>query len=127
MGELARSVIESNCYGVRANIEQIERVSGAELTYLKFCGGDSRSRLWAQTQADVLGVPVIVPSCVEATALGAAICSAVGAGFYNGFDEAVEAMVRLRDPLHPDRGNHVTYERLYQKWLKVRECLPGML
>ena len=127
VGELARSVIESNCYGVRANIEQIERVSGAKLTYLKFCGGDSRSRLWAQTQADVLGVPVIVPSCVEATALGAAICSAVGAGFYNGFDEAVEAMVRLRDPLHPDRGNHATYERLYQKWLKVRECLPGML
>ncbi len=47
-GELTRSVIESNCYGVRANIEQIEKVSGAEFTYLKFCGGNSRSRLWAQ-------------------------------------------------------------------------------
>ncbi len=75
----------------------------------------------------MLGFPVIVPTCVEATALGTAICAAVGAGFYNGFDEAVEVVVRLRDPIHPDKGNHATYERLYQKWLKVRDGLPGTL
>ncbi|MBN2335373.1 hypothetical protein JXL21_07400 [Candidatus Bathyarchaeota archaeon] len=126
-GELARAVLESNCYAVRANLERLSSVAGLEFPYLKFCGGNSRSGLWVQIQADVLGVPVVVPRCSDGTAVGTAVCAAVGSGAYRGFREAVEGMVRLMEPVHPRMESHREYGRLYEMWLRLREGLPDTL
>jgi sugar (pentulose or hexulose) kinase len=126
-GELARSIIESNCYAVRANLEQLTEVSGSKFTCLKFCGGNSMSALWVQTQADVLGVPVITPEVSEGTAVGAAALASVGSGFYKDMGQALNAMVRLMKPVSPDEERSTSYESLYRGWRAVRERLHETL
>ena len=53
-------------------------MSGEPLTELKADGGATDNGWLMQFQADVLGVPVVVPEVAETTALGAAFLAGVG-------------------------------------------------
>ncbi|MBI5769224.1 MAG: FGGY-family carbohydrate kinase [Verrucomicrobia bacterium] len=57
-------------------------------------GGGSRSPHWVQINADVLGVPVVVPACIERACLGAALFAAVAGGWYATVDEATQVAAR---------------------------------
>jgi sugar (pentulose or hexulose) kinase len=80
--DVARAVLEGMAYAVRANIEQILRVSGGTLSDLWLGGGITRSSLWTGIVSDVMKCNVHVSASAEATALGAAICAGVGAGLF---------------------------------------------
>ena len=47
--------------------------------------------------------------------LGSAICAAVGAGIFAGFDEAMAKMVRIKDVFEPDPKNADFYQRLFSE------------
>jgi autoinducer 2 (AI-2) kinase len=119
--EVARAILESNSYAVKGNIEQLEEISGAEFEFLKFCGGNSKSDLWMQIQADVLGIPIEIPETRDSTAIGTAILAAVGSGYYGSTDDAVSIMVRFRDPVTPNEEQHREYSKQYQIWLETRK------
>src|SRR5207247_357306 len=65
----ARSVLESTCYAVRANVEQLEVAAGASFPSLRLTGGSSGSDLFPQLLADVLGKKVCVPQVAEPSAV----------------------------------------------------------
>jgi glycerol kinase len=50
----------------------------------------TKSRLLMQFQADILGVPVIVPVVAETTALGAAYAAGLSCGFWKDMNELAE-------------------------------------
>ncbi len=52
-------------------------------------------RLWNQMQADIYNLPIELTKTSEATSLGAAMCAAVGHGFYKDLSEAADHMVKL--------------------------------
>ncbi len=60
----------------------VEAASGEALTELRADGGATVNRWLMQFQADVLGVPVVVPEVPETTALGAAMLAGVGVGIH---------------------------------------------
>jgi glycerol kinase len=62
------------------------RVSSAPLSELRADGGATANRWLMQFQADVLGVPVVVPEIAETTALGAAYLAGVGVGAWTVSD-----------------------------------------
>lgn len=124
--EVARSILESNSYAVRGNLEQLKEISGADFEHIKFCGGNSKSDLWMQIQADVLGIPVWIPETRDGTALGTAVLAAFGSGYYGSIDEAVSAMVRFRDPVIPDEKRHTEYSTHYSKWLETRRRISQL-
>jgi autoinducer 2 (AI-2) kinase len=117
--EFARAIIENICYSVRGNCEQIEEISKIKLNELRFCGGASKSAVWTKIQADVLGIPIVVPKVKEATALGAAICAGVGSGVYKDVKEAVEKTVCIESRIEPNMENHDRYNELYDRWLRI--------
>lgn len=65
---------------------------GANWDRLRIDGGMSANDWMAQDLADVLNRPVERPADVETTALGAAMCAAVGAGLYPSLSEASARM-----------------------------------
>jgi glycerol kinase len=72
-----------------------------------------------QFQADVLGVPVLRPKIVEATARGAAFLAGLATGFWKDQKE-------LTDTFELDRRfepslDQPTRERLYAGWKKAVE------
>jgi len=77
---LARAALESIAYQTVDAVRAMEAVSGAPLGELRADGGASANGWLMQFQADVLGVPVLVPEIAESTALGAAYLAGVGVG-----------------------------------------------
>ncbi|MGZ2465022.1 sugar (pentulose or hexulose) kinase [Sinorhizobium medicae] len=64
-------------------------------------GGGAGSALWRQMIADASGLPVIRSLSNEASALGAGMSAAIGAGWYGHFGEAAGAMSRLAEQIDP--------------------------
>ena len=60
----------------------MEAASGVELTELRADGGATANDWLMQFQADILGIPVVVPEIAETTALGAAYLAGVGTGLW---------------------------------------------
>jgi xylulokinase len=81
LAELARAVLEGAAYGL-AHIARTLRAEGAEIDVVTCTGGPSRSRLWCEIKAAVLGVPFDVPDFSELSAYGAALAAGAGAGWW---------------------------------------------
>jgi glycerol kinase len=74
---LARAALEAIAYQTVDAVRAQEASSGVRVPELKADGG-AVANLWLmQFQADVLGVPVIVPEVAETTALGAAYLAGI--------------------------------------------------
>ncbi len=64
----------------------MEAACGQPLSELRADGGASANGWLMQFQADVLGVPVVLPEIAETTALGAAYLAGVGVGLWTVSD-----------------------------------------
>jgi glycerol kinase len=83
---LARAALESIAYQTVDAVRAMEKSSGIELEELKADGGGVENAWLMDFQADVLGVPVIVPEVSETTALGAAYLAGVATGLWSESD-----------------------------------------
>jgi glycerol kinase len=80
---LVRAALEAMAYQSADAARVIEAASGTRFEELKADGGASGNAWLMQFQADVLGVPVIVPEVSETTALGAAYLAGVAVGLWD--------------------------------------------
>jgi sugar (pentulose or hexulose) kinase/phosphoglycerate dehydrogenase-like enzyme/ribulose-5-phosphate 4-epimerase/fuculose-1-phosphate aldolase/putative sterol carrier protein len=117
---LARSALEGMACAVRANLEQLARVSGRETQRIHLAGGLSRSALFARILAGVTGAEVVRAAAPEATGLGAALCAGIGAGVFANADEAVRQGVRAGEIAEPVAAEASAYAQLYQGWNDLR-------
>jgi glycerol kinase len=79
---LARAALEGIAYQTADAVRAIEAACGLKLTELRADGGATANHWLMQFQADILGVPVVVPEIAETTALGAAYLAGVGTGIW---------------------------------------------
>ncbi len=80
---LARATLEAIAYQTCDVVRTMEQVGGQSLQELRADGGATANRWLMQFQADLLGVPVLVPEVPETTALGAALLAGVGIGAWS--------------------------------------------
>ncbi len=83
---LARAALDAMAYQTADVVAAMEREAGITLSELRVDGGASANDLAMQFQADVLGVPVVRPACIETTALGAAYLAGLQVGFWPDID-----------------------------------------
>lgn len=107
---LARAALEAMAYQTVDAIRAMEAASGTPLTELKADGGATVNAWLMQFQADVLGVPVVVPEVRETTALGAALLAGVGASVWTQ-DHVVRSW-RARSRYEPRMGEDERAELL---------------
>ncbi len=117
----ARSILESVAFLLRDNLELLQEC-GASFNEVRSLGGASSSPLWLQIKADVLQLPISLPECSEATALGAAMLAAVAAGEYADVDQAVCQMVRSAGTLQPGSDSEA-YQRHFQRYRKLNQLI----
>jgi glycerol kinase len=89
---LARAALESIAYQTLDAVRAMEKATGEPLEELRADGGATANRWLMQFQADLLGVPVVVPEVAETTAMGAAFLAGVATGIWTEAD--VRAMWR---------------------------------
>src|SRR4051794_16330317 len=79
---LARATLEAIAYQTVDAVRAMEDVGAESLDELRADGGATVNGWLMQFQADMLGVPVVVPEIAEPTAYGAAALAGVGAGVW---------------------------------------------
>jgi glycerol kinase len=83
---LARAALEAMAYQTVDAVRAMEASSGVKLEELRADGGATANAWMLQFQADMLGIPVVVPQISETTALGAAYLAGVATGAWSESD-----------------------------------------
>jgi len=89
-GHVARAVLEGVAMEVADLIEAMGNDLGRPVAELRVDGGACANNLLMQSQADLLGIPVVRPRNVDTTAMGAAMLAGIGVGLWDQ-----EALARL--------------------------------
>ena len=108
-----RALLEGLAMEQRLSTTGAEAALGSPIRRLRVLGGGSKSALWCQIIADVLGRTVEVTRETETTCLGAGILAAVGVGLHAGLDEAVAAMSGTQRSFTPEERDRAAYDALY--------------
>ena len=87
---LVRAALEAIAYQSRDVLEAMATDAGVPIDALRVDGGATANDFLCQFQADILGVPVLRPSVIETTALGAAYLAGLGVGLW----ASLEALAR---------------------------------
>jgi sugar (pentulose or hexulose) kinase len=90
---------------------------------MRSVGGGTRSSLWNQIKADVLGMPVQLPRAPVGAAFGGAVLAGLGLGLYPDFGGALRDMVRLETRYEPNLENHSRYQDIYRIYRNIYEHL----
>jgi glycerol kinase len=80
---LARAALESIAFQTDDVLQAMKGDAGINLTEIRVDGGASANNHLMQFQADLLGVPVVRPTVLETTALGAACLAGLAVGIWS--------------------------------------------
>lgn len=114
-GHLARAVLEGVAYEFQLAYDSMMANFQLSPQRILASGGSTRNQLLMQIKADVSGQPITVPTVEEATCLGAALLSGIGAGVYTGFEDAAERVEFATRIIEPDQVKHQFYQERYHK------------
>ncbi len=106
---IIRATLESLAYQTADVVDLMERSTSLKISKLRVDGGASANNLMLGFQADILGVPLERPECIETTALGAAYLCGLALGIYKSFDD-------IRANSNPDR---VIEPKMDEEWRKA--------
>lgn len=113
-GHLWRALLEAVAYGFMHHIEVLNEIGYAPARFYASDGG-SKSRLWMQIMADVLGQPVQLLNNHHGSSLGAAFVAAVGAGIADNWND-LSALSPPGDRIAPSPASHAIYRSGYDKY-----------
>jgi xylulokinase len=117
---LYRAVLEAVAFGFRHHFDVFAEI-GIEVGEVRVTNGGSRSTLWKQIIADVLGRPLRPVVDHPGASLGAAMAAAVGAGAAAWED--VAGLVELGQAIEPHAANRERYDELYEIYRGLEPAL----
>ena len=118
--DMACSVMEGVAFMLRKNCDHI-RTKGTNISHIIATGGGSKSPIWCQLQADITGLPVVIPAEKEAACLGCAIIGAVTDGVFADFKDAADQCVSFTKRYEP--VNHEKFEKKYAKFCALYDAM----
>ncbi|PWB92276.1 glycerol kinase [Methylocystis sp. MitZ-2018] len=86
-GHIARAALEAAAFQTREVLAAMIADASVEISALKVDGGMAGSDLLMQFQADLIDAPVVRPSQLELTAVGAAYAAGLAVGVYKSLDD----------------------------------------
>ncbi len=122
-GHIARAALESIALQVTDVLRAMDADTPAPLRELRVDGGAAANDTLMQFQADLLGVPVHRPACLETTAMGAAFLAGLSTGFWSGTEEIRRAQGsgKVFTPAK-ERGG---MEKIYGRWQEAVSRAKG--
>jgi glycerol kinase len=79
---IVRAALEGIAYQTYDVVRALEHDTGERLDELRIDGGAAQNGFLCQFQSDLLGIPLVRPSILETTALGAAFAAGISIGFW---------------------------------------------
>lgn len=120
-----RSILESIGFEMKLNLESIQKGTGVKITSIRAMGGGTKSKLWTQIMADIIGTPITICLQDEISALGAAVLAMASTGVYGNKDVAYAAnrMAHFGETVHPN----LEKTKVYAEVAKIQRQLYPQL
>lgn len=116
-GHFLRAILEGSAFGTRFFLEVMKELGLPAFEEIRIDGGGAGSPLWRSILANVTRKRCLVPPHVEeASALGAAMLSALALRHHHRADEAIRAMVRFENAIAPKPSDADAYDSEYPVW-----------
>jgi xylulokinase len=112
--DLYRSVLEAIAFGFRHHVDVFTDI-GIRPSRVMITNGGSKSTLWKQIHADVLGIEMLPVRGHPGASLGAAVIAAIGVGALDDWSDAAR-FIALDPPVVPDPTRRTIYDDAYQNW-----------
>ena len=126
-GSLCRAVMEGTAFAL---CEAAERMAdaGIKIRELRATGGPTKSSLWNQITADIMGLPIYLPAVSAGAAYGAAILAGLGVGIFpmNDGYQTLRNLVKLRDRFESQAQLRPTYDRMYSAFRRLANNTAGI-
>src|SRR4029078_13690165 len=113
-----RSLLEAISCGFRHHIDVFTDI-GIPPSRVMITNGGSKSTLWKQIHADVLGLEILPVRGHPGASLGAAVIAAIGIGALDGWSD-VSRFISLDPPVVPDPARFGVYDLAYATWRGAR-------
>lgn len=124
---LYKAILEGIAYEQLFVLNSVEDSVGIRIRELVAIGGGAKSRIWCQIIADITGKKVLIPNTSEASALGAAISAAVGAGIYLNFKGAAKNMTSVKSIVKPIPSNNKHYKKLFSLYTRIYPAIKHII
>lgn len=123
-GEMLRAVMEGVVFSLRQYFE-LMRELGVASSCAYVCGGGMNSKLWRQMFADNFGVKLISYNASNGPALGAAVLSSVGVGYYHDIAASCTAMLNGNTSVtYPENAS--VYDDAYRQYKMLYPALKNV-
>ena len=116
-----RAIMESVGYMLRENIEMMR----VEPSHVIALGGGSKSDVWCQIKANILGNKIVVMETEEIASLGAAMLGGAACGLFPDLPGAAEVFSQSKT-FSPETETVAAYKRGYERYLKLYESLKPL-
>ncbi|RZT63927.1 xylulokinase [Microcella alkaliphila] len=120
-GAMYRAVLESIAFGFRHHAEVFGQL-GLPLTRAMVTNGGSKSKLWKQIHADVLGTEMHPIVDHPGASFGAAVIAAIGVGLLDAWTD-VDRYISLGPTVYPDSAAASRYDEAYEEWRQLGAAL----
>ena len=116
--DMLQAVLEGVAFAIRDSFE-VARSLGIAIPRSMICGGGSKSPLWRQMIADILGIPLDIPVTEQGPGYGGAMLAMVACGVFESVQQAAEKLIHVKDTVQPDPERVALYEERYQQFRQI--------
>ena len=95
----------------------MEKETGLDIKCLRVDGGATANSLLMQFQSDILFSKILLPKCLETTALGVAYLAGLASGFYQNLDD-IKSVHSYQAEYNPSLSEEEV-NKLYDGWKKA--------
>ena len=117
-GDLYKALLEGESMYFMDTLNKLDQ-RGLSMNEMIASGGGSRSELWLQIKADLLGKTVGKTAFVDSGTVGAALLAGCASGCYSNADEAVGAFNKKQSAFFPDLENGALYLPQIERFKKM--------
>ena len=112
--------LESIAYQCKDVFEVMKKETKCSLKSLRVDGGATANKYLMQFQSDILNTQILLPTCLETTALGVAYLAGLNSGFYKDLEEIKQS--HSYQAIYDPKMDNDEIENRYKGWKKAVEA-----
>ncbi|XP_050535244.1 FGGY carbohydrate kinase domain-containing protein [Daktulosphaira vitifoliae] len=114
------ATIQAICYGTKHIIDSLEKTnSKLKVNEVLLCGGVSKNKIYLQTQANIVTLPVWTSIENDPVLIGSAMLAATASKEYKSLQETITRMASDGQITQPLKNTHEYHNRKYMVYLEM--------
>lgn len=124
-GHLIKALLEGTSFSLLDSLTLLKEKGIKIKGPLRFIGGGTKSTVWLNILADILGRNGVIPRATDAS-LGAALLAGIGTGIFSTVEEAQERFKGHVREVEHNKERAKVYRHLFKQYKEAHDLLEGV-